>query len=162
MPGYPDRVKEGGAGPETCRKANCCARIAAQILPQLFDPTHQMCWPHAGHVGIKSMKFSIGRTAFAGRTGRRPGGEPDTLQRIDVFASRGDADNATDKERRARVLQLLYCRHAAEGEEIVYRNALPPADWMNAQLEAQGETWRVVGTSGTTCDIRELETAQLV
>jgi hypothetical protein len=113
-------------------------------------------------LGVKSMKFSIGKTAFAGRTGRRPGAEPDTLQRIDVFASRGDAENATDKERRARILQLLYCRHAAEGEEIVYRNALPPADWMNAQLGSQGETWRVVGTSGTTCDVRELEAAQLV
>jgi hypothetical protein len=108
------------------------------------------------------MKFSLGRSAFAGlaRPGSRP--EPDALQHIDVFASRGDADNATDKERRARVLQLLYCRHASEGEEVVYRNALPPADWMNAQLEAQGETWRVVGTSGTSCDIRELETAQPV
>lgn len=116
----------------------------------------------AGMLGVKSMKFSIGKSAFAGRTGRRPVAEPDTLQRIDVFASRGDAENATGKERRARILQLLYCRHAAEGEETVYRNALPPADWMNAQLEARGETWRVVGTSGTTCDVRELEAAQLV
>jgi hypothetical protein len=105
------------------------------------------------------MKFSIGRAAFAGRSPRVSKSEPDSVRRIEVFASRGDTESPTDEDRRMRVLRLLYCRHAAEGEEIVYRNALPPTDWINAQLAAQGEKWRVIGTSGTACDIRELEAA---
>lgn len=105
------------------------------------------------------MNLGIGKAAFAGWSARASRPEPGSFQRIEVFASLGDTESPTDEERRMRILRLLYCRHAAEGEEIVYRNALPPIEWINAQLAARGEKWRVTGTSGTACDIRELEAA---
>lgn len=77
--------------------------------------------------------------------------------------NRGDWAGAED-ERRAGVLQHLYRMHAAEDAtpdgDITYRNALPPDAWINEQLAARGERWRVHGVDGFRCEIFDVADSQ--
>ena len=66
-----------------------------------------------------------------------------------------------ENERRAKLLHELYRFHAietsGEGSDLVYRNALPPDAWVNAQLATRGETWRVQNVDGFRCEIYDVD-----
>ena len=96
------------------------------------------------------------RRAAANRFGR-------TRSTSQHVLKRGDWAGAED-ERRARLLQHLYRVHAAKDAtqdgDIAYRNVLPPDAWINEQLVARGEGWRVHGVDGFRCEIFDLAGSQ--
>lgn len=68
-----------------------------------------------------------------------------------------------DTQGRHAVLQALYRQYAvevagAEGE-IVYRDELPPPEWLNLRLAAGNAQWRVHACHGSSCEVVELNSA---
>lgn len=65
-----------------------------------------------------------------------------------------------ESRRRASLLQELYRVYSVEvGSEeggSYYRDTLPPDAWINDQLEARSERWRVQNVDGFRCEIFDL------
>ena len=72
---------------------------------------------------------------------------------------RGDPHHqrADDSRRRTQILQQLYRDHAVEVAglegELVWRETLPPDNWINDRLASMGERWRVHNVDGFRCEI---------